>query len=290
MAKSLTVLVTGATGKQGGAVARRLLERGHKVNAFTRNADSPAAKALAALGAHPVTGSLEDRATLDRALAGADAVFAMSTGFQAGMAAETKQGVTAADAAKAAGAYLVYTSVGSADKKTGIAHFDSKYEVEKHISKIGVKASIVAPVYFMENAVAFGRDQLREGTYATPLTPGRKLAQVALADIAAFAVLAIENPDRFAGKRHDIAGDDVSGNDAVAILSRVTEKKFSYFQVPTEMIKKIMGDEGAKMYEWFERVGYTIDLASLKREFPDVGWHSFEAWARKQDWKAIFAK
>jgi uncharacterized protein YbjT (DUF2867 family) len=214
----------------------------------------------------------------------------MSTGFQAGMAAETKQGVTAADAAKAAGAYLVYTSVGSADKNTGIAHFDSKYEVEKHISKIGAKASIVAPVYFMENAVAFGRDQLREGTYATPLTPGRKLAQVALADIAAFAVLAIENPDRFAGKRHDIAGDDVSGNDAVAILSRVTEKKFSYFQVPTEMIKKIMGDEGAKMYEWFERVGYTIDLASLKREFPDVGWHSFEAWARKQDWKAIFAK
>jgi uncharacterized protein YbjT (DUF2867 family) len=289
MTKPLTVLVTGATGKQGGAVARQLLERGHKVRAFTRKPDAPAAKALAGLGAQLATGSLEDRASLDRAAGGADVVFAMSTPFEAGMEAETRQGVTVADAAKAAGAYLVYTSVGSADKKTGIPHFDSKRVVEEHITKIGVRASIVAPVYFMEN-IGFTRDQLREGVYATPLTAGRKVAQVALADIGAFAVLAIENPDRFVGKRHDIAGDDVSGNDAVAVLSRVTGKTFSYFQVPMDMIRQRMGDDGAKMYEWFERVGYTVDLAALKRDFPEVKWHSFEAWARTQDWKAIFAR
>jgi uncharacterized protein YbjT (DUF2867 family) len=290
MAKSLTVLVTGATGKQGGAVARRLLERGHKVKALTRKAESPAAKALTALGATIVTGSLDDRAALDRALAGADSVFSMGTPFEAGPAAETKQGITVADAAKAAGAYLVYTSVGSADRKTGIPHFESKYGVEAHVTKSGAKATILAPVYFMDNAVNFGREQLRDGVYATPLTAGRKLAQVAVVDIAAFAVLAIENPDRFAGKRHDIAGDDVSGDEAVAILSRVTDKKFSYFQVPMEMIRKGMGEDGVKMYEWFERVGYSIDLAALKREFPEVGWHSFEAWARTLDWKAIFAR
>lgn len=288
MSKPLTVLVTGATGKQGGGVARRLLERGHQVRAFTRKADSPAATALAGLGAQLATGSLEDRAALDRAAAGVDAVFAMSTPFEAGMDAETRQGVTVADAAKAAGAYLVYTSVGSADKKTGIPHFDSKYEVERHIAKIGAKASIVAPVYFMENATAFSRDQLREGVYATPLTAGRKLAQVAVADIAAYAVLALENPDRFAGKRVDIAGDDVSGDEAVEILSRVTGKKFRYFQVPMDMIRQRMGDDGAKMYEWFERVGYSFDLAGLARDYPEVKWHSFEAWARELDWKAIF--
>jgi len=288
MSKPLTVLVTGATGKQGGGVARRLLERGHQVRAFTRKADSPAAKALAGLGAQLATGSLDDRAALDRAAAGVDAVFAMSTPFEAGMEAETRQGVTVADAAKAAGAYLVYTSVGSADKKTGIPHFDSKYEVEKHIAKIGAKASIVAPVYFMENATAFSRDQLREGVYATPLTAGRKLAQVAVADIAAYAVLALENPDRFAGKRVDIAGDDVSGDEAVEILSRVTGKKFRYFQVPMDMIRQRMGEDGAKMYEWFERVGYSFDLAGLARDYPEIEWHSFEAWAREQDWKAIF--
>ncbi|HSQ65206.1 MAG TPA: NmrA family NAD(P)-binding protein [Polyangiaceae bacterium] len=288
MSKPLTVLVTGATGKQGGGVARRLLERGHQVRAFTRKADSPAAKALAGLGAQLATGSLDDRAALDRAAAGVDAVFAMSTPFEAGMEAETRQGVTVADAAKAAGAYLVYTSVGSADKKTGIPHFDSKYEVEKHIAKIGAKASIVAPVYFMENATAFSRDQLREGVYATPLTAGRKLAQVAVADIAAYAVLALENPERFAGKRVDIAGDDVSGDEAVEILSRVTGKTFRYFQVPMDMIRQRMGNDGAKMYEWFERVGYSFDLAGLARDYPEIKWHSFEAWAREQDWKAIF--
>ncbi len=290
MSKSLTVLVTGATGKQGGGVARRLLERGHKVKALSRKVDSPAAQALATLGAELVAGSLEDRAVLDRAAAGVDAVFAMSTPFEAGMDAETRQGITVADAAQAAKAYLVYTSVGSADKKTGIPHFDSKYEVEKHIAKIGAKASILAPVYFMDNAVSFTREQLREGIFATPITAGRKLAQIALADIAACAVLALENPDRFAGKRHDIAGDDVTGNEAVEILSRVTGKKFSYFQVPMEMIRQRMGDDGAKMYEWFERVGYSIDLAALKRDFSEVGWHSFEGWARTQDWKGILGK
>jgi len=289
MAK-LAVLVTGATGKQGGAVARRLIERGHRVRAFTRNAESPAAKALVSLGAELAVGKLEDRAALDRALGGIDAVFSMGTPFEAGMAAETQQGVTVADAAKAAGAYLVYTSVGSADKKTGIPHFDSKYAVEKHIREIGAKAAIIAPVYFMDNALAFTRDQMRGGIYATPLTPGRRLAQIALADIAACAVAALENGDRFAGTRHDLAGDDVSGDEAVEILSRVTGKKFNYFQVPMDMIRKQMGEDGAIMYEWFERVGYSFDRAALAREFPGVEWHTFEGWARAQDWNAIFAK
>jgi uncharacterized protein YbjT (DUF2867 family) len=289
MTKSLTVLVTGATGKQGGAVARKLLERGHKVKALTRKPDSPAAKELGTLGAQITTGNLEERASLDSAASGVDAVFAMGTPFEKGMASEVKQGQNVADAAKAANAYLVYTSVGSADKKTGIPHFDSKYEVEQHIRKIGVKASIIAPVYFMENATAFSRDQLREAVYATPISATTKLAQIAVADIAACAVSALENPDRCAGKRHDIAGDNVSGNEAVEILTRVTGKKFSYFQVPMEMIRQRMGDDGAKMYEWFERVGYTFDLSGLKRDFADVEWHTFESWARKQDWKAIFA-
>jgi uncharacterized protein YbjT (DUF2867 family) len=287
MTQKLVVLVTGATGKQGGAVARRLLKNGHSVRAFTRKADSPAAKELLQAGAEISTGSLDDRASLDRAMKGVDAVFAMSTPFEAGMEAETRQGVTVADAAKAAGTYLVYTSVGSADKHTGIPHFESKAEVEKHIAKIGVVAATIAPVYFMENVIAFGRPQLKEGIYASPLDPNRKLAQIAVADIASFAVLALENRQRFAGKRYDLAGDDLSGNEAVEILSRVTGKKFAYFKVPMENIKQ-MSDDMVTMYEWFDRVGYKLDIAALKREFPEVGWHSFESWAKEQDWKSIF--
>jgi uncharacterized protein YbjT (DUF2867 family) len=282
----LTVLVTGATGKQGGAVAHRLLERGHAVRALTRHADAPAAAALVTAGATIVTGSLDDEAGLVRALGGADAMFAMSTPFEAGTAAETHQGVTAANAAKAAGAYLVYTSVACADRSTGIPHFDSKYAVERHIAELGLAAAIVAPVYFMEN-LWFGRAQLAKGIVGTPLAPDRALSQIAVADIAAFAVLALEDRARFAGTRHDIAGDERSGAEVVEILSRVTGRPFTYFRVPMDAIRAGMGEDGVKMYEWFERVGYQTDLPALRRDFPEVGWHDYDQWARTQDWSAL---
>jgi uncharacterized protein YbjT (DUF2867 family) len=205
----------------------------------------------------------------------------MTTPFEGGTQAETRQGISAADAAKAAGVHLVFTSVGSANRQTGVPHFDSKYEVEEHIARIGVRATVLAPVYFMEN-LHFGKEQLASGTYATPLPPTRQLAQVAVADIGAVAVRLLEDPGRFAGKRFDLAGDDV-----VAILSRVTGRPFTYFQVPLDVIRQRMGEDAAKMYEWFDRVGYTVDRAALRREFPDVAFHDFESWAKAQDWKTL---
>src|SRR5271170_4798334 len=151
MDQKLTVVVAGATGKQGGAVVRSLLERGHKVRAITRKTDSEKAKELANAGVTVVRGSLEDTAALTKALVGATSLFAMTTPFEGGTQAETRQGISAADAAKAAGVHLVFTSVGSANRKTGVPHFDSKYEVEKHIAKIGLRATVLAPVYFREN-------------------------------------------------------------------------------------------------------------------------------------------
>jgi uncharacterized protein YbjT (DUF2867 family) len=287
MDKKLSVLVTGATGKQGGAVARRLLARGHRVRALTRRTDAPAAKALAQAGAEVVAGNLVERATLDAAMRGVDAVFSMSTGYEAGLENEVRQGKVTADAAKAAGVHLVFTSVGDANRGTGIPHFESKYEVEKHIRAIGVPATIIAPVYYMDNAIAYTGEQLKQGVYATPLKPDRKLAQIAVIDIAAVGVLALEQRDRFLGKRYDIAGDEVSGSEAAAILSRVTGRKFSYFQVPMEIVRQRMGDDAVRMYEYFDRHGYHVDFASLKRDFPEVEWHTFEGWAKAQDWKAI---
>ena len=90
------------------------------------------------------------------------------------MDAETRQGVAAADAARAAGVHLVFNSVGSANRQTGVPHFDSKYEVEKHIAEIGVRATILAPVYFMEN-LYFAKEQLAKGIYPSALPPTRTL-------------------------------------------------------------------------------------------------------------------
>jgi len=286
MAQELTVVVTGSTGKQGGAVARGLLERGHEVRAITRDPGSSQAKSLAKAGATVVAASLDDTAAIAKALEGATSLFAMTTPFGGGAEAEIRQGVAAADAARAAGVHLVFTSVGSANRQTGIPHFDSKYEIEKHIAKIGVRATILAPVYFMEN-LSFGKEQLAKGTYAATLPPTRTLAQVAVADIGAVAVRVLEDAGRFTGKRFDLASDELTGNDVVATLSRVTGRSFAYYQVPLDVIRQRMGEDGAKMYEWLDRVGYAVDHAALRREFPDVAFHDFESWAKTQDWTAL---
>jgi uncharacterized protein YbjT (DUF2867 family) len=286
MGRELTVVVMGSTGKQGGAVARGLLERGHKVRAVTRDPNSSQAKSLASAGATIVTASLEDTAAIAKALEGATSLFAMTTPFGGGTDSEIRQGVAAADAAKAAGVHLVFTSVGSANRQTGVPHFDSKYEVEKHIAKVGTRATILGPVYFMEN-LYFGKEQLAKGIYAATLPPARALAQVAVADIGAVAVRVLEDAGRFTGKRFDLASDVLTGNDIVAILSRVTGRPFAYHQVPLDVVRQRMGEDGARMYEWLERVGYTADRAALHREFPDVVFHDFESWVKAQDWNAL---
>jgi uncharacterized protein YbjT (DUF2867 family) len=286
MGEKLTVVVAGATGNQGGAVVKNLLERGHQVRAVTRDTESAKARELAKAGVKLVRASLEDTAALTNALAGATSLFAMTTPFGGGTQAETRQGISAADAAKAAGVHLVFTSVGSANRNTGVPHFDSKYEVEKHIAQIDVRATILAPVYFMEN-LSFGKEQLAKGVYASAVGPTKPLAQVALADIGAVAARVLENPGRFAGKRFDLAGDELTGNDVMAILSRVAGRPFTYFQVPLDVIRQGMGEDGAKMYEFFNGVGFKVDRAALRREFPDVAFHDFESWLKTQDWNAL---
>src|ERR1700758_4307297 len=103
------------------------------------------------------------------------------------------------------------------------------------------------------------------------------------------AVRVLENAGRFTGKRFDLAGDELTGNDALAILSRVTGHPFSYFQVPLDVVGQRMGEDAVKMYEWFDRVGFTVDRAALRREFSDVAFHDFESWAKTQDWSALHA-
>src|SRR5216684_7357169 len=286
MSQKLAVVVTGGTGKQGGAVVKSLLERGHEVRAVTRSTESVKARELANAGVTLVRASLEDTAALAKALEGATSLFAMTTPFEGGPQIETRQGISAADAAKAAGVHLVFNSVGSANRQTGIPHFDSKHEVEKHIAKVGVRATILAPVYFMEN-LYFAKEQLPKGIYPTVLPPTRRLAQVAVADIGAVAVRVLEDAGRFTGKRFDLASDELTGNDVVAILSRVTGRPFAYYQVPLDVIRQRMGEDGARTYEWLDRVGYTVDRATLHREFPDVAFHDFESWAKTQDWNAL---
>jgi uncharacterized protein YbjT (DUF2867 family) len=285
MSDSLSVLVSGATGQQGGALARVLLERGHGVRAFVRRPDSPEAKELERLGAELARGDFDEPSTLEDAARGTDALFIVATPFEAGMEAETRHRIAAADAAKAAGvSHLLYSSVANADRNTGIPHFESKRKVEEHIEGLGIPYTIVAPVYFMDNLLApWTLPQLKEGRLPMALPSSRPLQQITPSDIAAFTALVLEHPEEFVDRRVDIASDELSGEEVAEILSGVTGREIHYVELPLEQVRQAIGEDGARMFEWFDQVGYSADISALRREHPEVGWHTFEGWAKEQD-------
>jgi len=288
MAKAKLVLVTGATGKQGGAVVEALLTWGHQVRALTRNSASPAANRLREHGVEIAVGDFSDQDSLVRAARGADAVYAMSTPYEQGAEKETGQGVTITDAAKAAGvAHFVYSSVASANRATGISHFDGKYAVEKHLQASGVPYTIVAPVFFMENLLQpWMLSGVRQGKLAMALPARRLLQQITVADIGAFVAAVIERGDPVFGRRFDIAGDELTGKVAAAIVSKATGREVHYEGFPPEVLRA-QSEDLALMFEWFDSTGYTADIKSLRRDFPEVKWHTFEQWARQQDWSVL---
>ena len=288
MSKHLNVLVIGATGQQGGSVARLLISRGHRVRAFTRRGDSAAARQLQELGAELAVGNNEERESVTQAAQGMDAVYAMTSFFESGTEAEVRQGEQIADAVKAAGVgHLVFMSVGSADRSTDIPHFESKHRIEQHIESLGIPNTIVAPVFFSENLFSpWTLPGLVRGTLALPMPPDRPLQQVSVGDISSFVALVLENPSRFLGRRIDIASDELSGRQAAEIMSNTTGRIIDYAQIPIGKVYE-MSEDMARMYEWFNDVGYSADVAALRRDYPETGWRSFEQWGSVQDWSVL---
>jgi len=278
------IVVTGATGKQGGAVARSLLDRGFRIRAFTRNPQKPEAQALAARGAEVVQGDMEeDRSAMERALEGAYGVFSVQNYWETGYDGEVQQGKTVADAAKAAGVeHFVYSSVGSAHRQTGLSHFESKWEVENHVRELDLRYTILRPVFFMQNWEMMRRMVLG-GTLAQPLDPDKPFQQVAVEDIGAFAAIAFENPDRWIGREVDLAGDEPTMLEIAETFGRVIGREVSYYQVPWDQFEEQMGEEYAVMYRWFNDMGYEADIAALRQEYPELT--TFERYLRAHGWE-----
>jgi uncharacterized protein YbjT (DUF2867 family) len=285
---SRLILVTGATGQQGGQVARHLLERGHRVRALVRDPQSPKVQDLRAKGVEAVAGSFDDPASIQRAARGINGMFLMGTPFQGGVDGETRQGIAAVDAAKAAAVpWLVYSSVASANQSTGIPHFESKFAVEEHLRRSGVPFAVSAPTSFMENFLSpLQLPALRQGKLPSPLPPDRAVQSVALDDLGVFVTQLLENPSRFRGKRIDVASDSVSQAAAARVLSELSGRKIEYQRIPLDAIRAQNADY-AKMFEWFERGGYSVDIDRLRKEYPEVGWHRFRDWAADRDWTRL---
>lgn len=286
----LTIAVTGATGAQGGATARALLAAGHQVRALTRRPGSPAADTLRDLGAEVYRADFDDRPSLDDALAGADSLFAVTTPFGADTAVESRQGKTIVDAAAAARlGHVVLTSVAHADRGTGVPHYESKYLVEQHLRASGLPWTVIAPAAFMDNyAGGWTLDGLREGTFAWPMPTDRPLTLIPADDIGAFAALALQRRDEFNGMRIDIASDERTPGQIAKALAAATGRPVTHQEVPLAHVRTRSSDLAA-MFEYFTTSGLDVDVAGLRRDYPEVGWHSTAEWADAQDWTTLLA-
>ena len=272
-----TVLITGATGKQGGSTIRNLVGKGFHLRAMTRKPDSPAAQELKALGADLVQGDLDDEVSLEKALAGVWGVYAVQNTWEAGVEGEETQGHRLARLAHAAGVHhYVYASVGSAHRKTGIPHFDNKFRVEETVRGLNFPSYvIIRPVFFMENLVSpwfLNGDKL----YAA-MKPTTVLQMIAVADIGQYGALAFTDAARMNRRELDIAGDTCTMPVVAAVLGRALGRTLTFVELPIAEVRK-SSEDFAIMLEWFGEVGYNADIPALQREF-GITPTSLEAWA-----------
>jgi uncharacterized protein YbjT (DUF2867 family) len=281
-----TVLVTGATGHQGGAVAHELLSRGgYDVRAMTRKPDSEKARELENRGAEVVAADLDDEASLRKAMNGTWGVFAMQNTWEAGVEAEEEQGHRQARLAHDAGVqHYVYTSVASADRKTAIPHFENKSRIEDTVRSLGFPSYvIIRPVFFMENFLSpWFKPAIDQGQLMMAVKPDTALQMIAVEDIGKYGRWAFDEHDRLKGREIDIAGDSKTMPDAARIIGRAAGREVTFAPPPIEEVRKGSADF-ASMLEWFDRVGYDADISGTSRE-SGIRPTTLGEWAPRQKW------
>jgi uncharacterized protein YbjT (DUF2867 family) len=278
--KTSTILVTGATGRQGGAVLRHLRTAGWPVRALTRDPNSPTARALTQLGAEVMAGDLDDVASLERALDGVSGVFSVQNFWEHGFQNEVQQGRNLAYAAATAGRVelFVQSSVGGAERHTGIAHFESKRQVEEYVTSLPLPATLLRPAFFMEN-LSTTLSPSFDGTLRLPMPPARPLQMVAVDDIGGFAALAFARPDEYRGQALELAGDELTMVEVASLLTGALARPVRFEEVPLEAVRPTNVDMAA-MFEWFQREGYRADIPALRARYRRL--HRFEDWLRER--------
>ncbi len=289
-----TIVVTGATGQQGSSVVKSL-RRAFHVKAVTRDPGKPEALALTRLGVEVVAADMLDRASLERAFAGAHGVFAL-TNFWDGMASgkplgaegEVKQGKNLVDAAKAAKvAHFVFSSVGSGYAwPSAVPHVVSKQEVERYLLNSRVPSTVLRPAFFMENFnspfMDFG-PKAREGRLEIPIRAHQRLQLIAASDIGAFAAMAFERPSDFLGAAFDLAGDSLTPGEMAAVFTRVlgmpVKSVADESAIPS--IRKF-SEEFGLMWEAFDSLGGDAFIPGLKALHPAL--ENFEGFLRRTGW------
>ena len=267
-----TILVIGATGTHGGAIASALLDRGRRVRALVRDPSSPRAQALGGRGAELVVGDLQAVGSLSRAFSEVDAVYAVTTPFQGGAREEEQQGANIIGAAQEAGlGWLLLASVAAADRAP-VPHFASKARIERQLAATDLAWTVVAPSYFYENVLG-SREAIAGGTLPIAVGPRTPLHQVALGDLGALVVAILDRRAEHLGKRIEVAGDAPTPAEMAAAFG------VRYEPVSIDAIRS-RSEDLAAMYEFLSGDGYGIDVAAYGARYPEVAWTPFASWAR----------
>lgn len=280
-----TILVTGATGQQGGAIAGELLATGHAVRILTRRPNGKLANALRGMGADVRAGDFDDPASLGEAMDGAWGVFAVQNPWEVGVAREVEQGLAVVDVAKRSGVqHVVYASVASADQNTGIPHFESKYEIEQALRSSGVPSfAILRPVFFMENFQSSAyKAGIDEGRLAVGLKPDTVLPMVAVADIGKYGLFAFMRHDEVNGATIEIAGDALTMPAVAAVLAQAAGREVRFEEVPDSVLRQMSPDLAA-MFAWFNESGYRVDIEQLADAY-GIRPTKLGEWARLENW------
>lgn len=271
-----SILVLGATGGQGGAVAAALGRRGVPIRALVRRAESAGAQRLVTQGAELTIGRLDDVDALTAAMSGIRAAFAMTTPFESGTDAEIAQGRTIlAAAARARVPHLVFSSVASADADSGVPHFESKAVIERDLRDGDVPFTILGPTYFFENALS-GLDELRAGVLDLPLPGDRPLQQLARRDLGEFAARVLTAPAEYVGRRVELASDAPTPEQMAAAFAAALGRPVEHRASDPS---RIHNADMRAMWTFLNGPGYSVDLAALHAEAPDLAWTTYQDWA-----------
>jgi len=270
-----TILVVGATGHQGGAVVEALLRTDFSVRALVRNMGSDEAQALRKRGVEMVLADLDDYGSLIHSMDGTYGVFSMLNFMDAGVQKEEERGKRVADAAKeAAVQHFIYSSVGGAERNTGIPHFESKWHVEQHIRMLELPFSVVRPTTFMTNLMESPAN-MRFGMFSRMRGENMKpLQMIAVQDIGKWVAHMFLNHERFLGKAVEIAGDEVDFTKMMTAYQKVYGKTPMDLQPPPQPApaapSTFVSGDFEKMINWINTYGYKADLEMNRREIPDL--------------------
>ena len=284
--KNRIIVVTGATGLQGGAVTRHLLSNGWHVRALTRNPKSEKAQTLSALGAEVLQADMDKPDSLVPVFEGAYGVFSVQNPVISGVEGEIRQGKNVAEAARQAGVqHLVYGSAGTGVKGTGIPSWESKLVIEDHMKSLGLPLTVLRPMAFME--------LMTEKKFFPPVSTWRimpelmgsqrKVVWLSVEDLGFIVAKAFAEPGRFIGKELNLASDIQSIEECRGIYREVMGKRPPSFPMPVWMFERFgfVGEDLSIMWRWLREAMIDMDTDTALRIQPDA--LNVRKWLEKQN-------